>query len=61
MEHAGTSLCGVLQISKKYTHYGAIILFMYFGLRMLYDVAFGGESVGSVTHLVCWRICKSRA
>ena len=35
-----------MQISKKYTHYGAIILFMYFGLRMLYDVAFGGESVG---------------
>ena len=35
-----------MQISKKYTHYGAIVLFMYFGLRMLYDVAFGGESVG---------------
>ncbi|CAK0783390.1 hypothetical protein CVIRNUC_006589 [Coccomyxa viridis] len=33
-------------ISKKYTHYGAIVLFMYFGLRMLYDVAFGGESEG---------------
>ena len=34
-----------VQISKTYTHYGAIILFMYFGLRMLYDVAFGGEAV----------------
>ena len=35
-----------MQISKKYTHYGAIVLFMYFGLRMLYDVAIGGEAVG---------------
>ena len=33
------------QISKKYTHYGAILLFMYFGLRMLYDVLTGAESV----------------
>ena len=41
-----SSALSLLQISKKYTHYGAIILFMYFGLRMLYDVAFGGETVG---------------
>ena len=43
----------LLQMSKKYTHYGAIILFMYFGLRMLYDVAFGCESVGSLSLLMC--------
>lgn len=40
-----TCLSVFVQISKKYTHYGAIVLFMYFGLRMLYDVAFGGEAV----------------
>ena len=39
----------LLQMSKKYTHYGAIILFMYFGLRMLYDVVFGDESVSSLS------------
>jgi hypothetical protein len=29
--------CG--QISKKYTHYAAILLFVGFGLRSLYDAA----------------------
>ncbi|KAK9904697.1 hypothetical protein WJX75_000756 [Coccomyxa subellipsoidea] len=34
-------------ISKKYTHYAAILLFMYFGLRMLYEVAVGGDTEGA--------------
>lgn len=34
-------------ISKTYTHYAAIILFLYFGLRMLYEVAVGGDSEGA--------------
>jgi putative Ca2+/H+ antiporter (TMEM165/GDT1 family) len=37
----------MLQISKKYTHYAAIILFLYFGLRMLFEAGFGGDSVRS--------------
>ena len=36
-----------MQISKTYTHYGATILFFFFGLRMLYEAvtnAHAGES-----------------
>ena len=43
--HVRQCCCVCVQISKKYTHYAAITLFMYFGLRMLYDVATGAESV----------------
>lgn len=50
--NSAAHLCLLLQISKKYTHYGAIVLFMYFGLRMLYDVAFGGEAVCTLALLI---------
>lgn len=32
-------MVAVWQISKKYTHYAAILLFVGFGLRSLYDAA----------------------
>ena len=48
-----------VQISKTYTHYGAIILFMYFGLRMLYDVAFGGEAVSLLSLLQIAQLLSS--
>ena len=37
--------CPSGQISRTYTHYGATMLFLYFGARMLYDVATGADSV----------------
>lgn len=43
----------MLQISKKYTHYAAITLFLYFGLRMLYEVAVGGDSVRPPVKHIC--------
>ncbi|KAK9818180.1 hypothetical protein WJX72_008306 [[Myrmecia] bisecta] len=33
-------------ISKQYTHYGAVILFLAFGVRMLYETLFGGDKEG---------------
>ena len=39
--------CLPLQISKKWTHYGATLLFFFFGVRMLYEAltnAHAGES-----------------
>lgn len=38
-------LCCLAQISKQYTHYAAIALFLFFGLRTLYEVFTGEEAV----------------
>lgn len=46
--HPGTDL---VQISKKYTHYGATALFFFFGLRMLYEAVTGAASAAGESEL----------
>ena len=34
-----------MQISKKYTHYAAIVLFLFFGARLLYESSTAKDTV----------------